>query len=220
MSIYLYSQFLRSGITFQQRTSPTSFDAAIPITQGLALPEGVMQKDPSWGKYLIRQRSFGLSPEFLNGIIPQPGDQINYKGDAWQICVGGVSQPKASGVFRCTCDILKFNGLVADTLYFSEAICTGASPTGERHVTNTWGSPIQGAIEPREQSIELRFGAITDPEVYDVYLLVDLSTPNMPSTVTAGSLLKDQNGYIYEIKEISKRTRLDELLHVVVERKL
>lgn len=219
VSIYTYSQYLRSGITFQQRTAPGVFATAIAITKGLALPEGSMEQDPSWGKYLIRKRSFGLPPEYLGGIIPRPGDQINYKGVTWQISDGGVSQPKASGVFRCTCNILFFNLLMKDSLTWIRATAV-ASMTGSRTVTDTvTGSSIAGAVEPRDQLVQDLFGSKATPEVFDIYLDSDPSE-GLPSSVKAGDMLQDQNNVRYEITEVVKRERLDAKPQYIAVKKL
>ena len=64
------------------------------------------------------------------------------------------------------------------------------------------------------------FGTKTDPEIFDVWLDIDIVPDNVPSAMKAGSVMKDQNNIVYDIVLLDQRTRVDEKTHIEVIKKL
>lgn len=153
-------------------------------------------------------------------LYPKSKDSLLVDGILWQVCKT-VDQSHLQNVYRLSCDYFEFTLALRDTVYFVQATCTGASATGARTVVNTVISPaIPAAIEPRSQRIDELFGAIVDPETFDIYLDNDISAANSPGIVKAGAMLQDQNNVLYEILEVNDREDLDKKTHCLCIKKL
>ena len=172
----------------------------------------------SWGKYRRWVASIQIPTQYMV-LAPKPRDEINwgftlYSGGptiTFQVCKI-LEVPYLGSPWAFTADYLDFQALLDDTVTLIQATCSGSSSTGSRTVTDTTDSSFTGiaaAIEPREQRIGEMFGAITDPEYYDIYLSSDPSPANSPSIIKVGDMLQDQNGIQYEIIGSLKRERLD-----------
>lgn len=170
------------------------------------------EAEPSAGVYSRYLVSFFIPTASIN-FTPATGDKLSDGYNLWTIYK--IDEPTWNCLWELSCVRLEFQGKLKDTVSILQA--TGSSTiTGARSVVySTLASNIAAAIEPREQKIENIFDTIASPQYFDIYLDNDVAAANNPTIIKAGALIQDQNNYLYEIKEITDRERLDLATHVL-----
>lgn len=220
------SQFDKLWINFPQKYNvnySSAGESNYILSNVVGTPIKVIEKAPSFGKYKQWVTTWKVPASIWNtsvpaGVLPKSKDTILIDGILWQVCMV-VDRPDLMDLWRLECDYFEFTLELKDTINFLNATET-TSATGERHINNTIIATMDGAIEPIEQHIREGFGALIDPERYNIWLDNDVSEANNPSIVKVGALIQDQNGTIYDVLEVNDREQLDKKTHCICEKKL